>query len=354
MKRWKAGYCRQRILRLKFILLGALIYTISFSQDTATITADTSVRQPVFLHKDSAWPFGVSRKEIEKKVGERISRPHKKRIRFLAAGNVLAYTGSMLALNEIWYKDYPRSSFHFFNDNNEWQRVDKAGHAFSAYVASRASMEMWRWAGLKRKQRIWIGGMSGALYQTVIETLDGFSAEWGWSWGDFAANMVGSGLVIGQELAWDEQRINLKYSTHHTKYPAGHLRERADHLFGKSFGERMFKDYNAQTIWLSANLKSFLKTSNLPPWLNLAFGYGGDGMFDANENTWTDAASNMFDRRDIPRYRQFYLAPDIDLTRIKTSSKFLKVILFILNTFKFPAPALELSQGKLRAHLLYL
>jgi hypothetical protein len=132
------------------------------------------------------------------------------------------------------------------------------------------------------------------------------------------------------------------------------LRERADHLFGKSFGERMFKDYNAQTIWLSANLKSFLKASNLPPWLNVAVGYGGDGMYDATENTWTDAIGNIYDRRDIPRYRQFYLAPDIDLTRIQTNSKSLKIILFILNTFKFPAPTIELSQGKLRAHLLYL
>lgn len=277
----------------------------------------------------------------------------KKRIRLIAAGNIIAYTGSMTALYQIWYKDYPQTSFHFFNDNNEWLQVDKAGHAYSAYVASRASMEMWRWAGLKRKQRIWIGGMSGAFYQTVIETLDGFSAEWGWSWGDFAANIFGSGMLVGQELAWNEQRISFKFSTHYKSYPAGELRERGNQLFGKNFGERIFKDYNANTLWLSANLKSFFKDSKLPAWLNIAVGYGAEGMYGGVENVWQDKNGNQHSRMDIPRYRQFYLSPDIDLTRIKTHSKPLKVVLFVLNSFKFPAPSIELSQGKLKGHWIH-
>jgi hypothetical protein len=280
-------------------------------------------------------------------------RPNKKRIRLLAAGNLVAYTGSMTALYQIWYKDYPQTSFHFFNDNREWLQVDKAGHAYSAYVASRASMEMWRWAGLKRNQRIWIGGMSGAFYQTVIETLDGFSSEWGWSWGDFAANMFGSGLLVSQELAWDEQRVSFKFSTHHKRYPGGELAERANQLFGKSFGERVFKDYNANTLWLSANLKSFLKRSNLPAWLNIAVGYGAEGMYGGEQNRWVDKTGVSHHREDIQRYRQFYLSPDIDLTRIKTRSKFLKVTFFVLNSFKFPAPSLELSQGKLKGHWIH-
>jgi uncharacterized protein YfiM (DUF2279 family) len=278
---------------------------------------------------------------------------NRKRIRLIAAGNIIAYTGSMTALYQIWYKDYPQTNFHFFNDNNEWLQVDKAGHAYSAYVASRASMEMWRWAGLKRKQRIWIGGMSGAFYQTVIETLDGFSAEWGWSWGDFAANMFGSGLLVSQELAWNEQRISFKFSTHHKSYPPGELSERGNQLFGKSFGERIFKDYNANTLWLSANLKSFFKDSKLPAWLNIAVGYGAEGMYGGVANVWQDKNGNQHSRMDIPRYRQFYLSPDIDLTRIKTRSRPLKIALFVLNSFKFPAPSLEFSQGKLKGNWIH-
>jgi uncharacterized protein YfiM (DUF2279 family) len=140
------------------------------------------------------------------------------RIKIIAAANVIGYSGAMVALYSTWYKNYPQTSLHAFNDIDEWKGIDKIGHAYSAYAESKASMELWRWTGMERKKRVWIGGMSGAFYQTVIETLDGFSSEWGWSWGDFAANIAGSGMLVAQELAWDEQRIQFKFSFHHKTY----------------------------------------------------------------------------------------------------------------------------------------
>jgi uncharacterized protein YfiM (DUF2279 family) len=280
---------------------------------------------------------------------------NKKRIRLVTAANVLGYGGTMVALYSTWYKNYPQTHFHFFNDNQEWQQVDKVGHAYSAYIASYGSMEMWRWAGLERKKRIWIGGMSGAVYQTAIETLDGFSAEWGWSWGDFAANVAGSGILVSQELLWNEQRIRFKFSFHRNDYGSSELNTRADKLYGKSFAERMLKDYNAQTYWLSANLKSFFPQSNLPAWLNVAVGYGADGMFGAFENTSKDEMGSIaFDRRDIKRYRQFYIAPDIDLSKIKTKNKVLKLAFGVFNSFKFPLPSLEFNtKGEIRFHAIH-
>ena len=83
------------------------------------------------------------------------------------------------------------------------------------------------------------------------------------------------------------------------------LEQRANDLFGESLPERMLKDYNAQTYWLSANLKSFLKHTNLPAWLNVAAGYGADGMLGALKiNGMT--TGNHINRSDIPRKRQFY------------------------------------------------
>jgi uncharacterized protein YfiM (DUF2279 family) len=270
---------------------------------------------------------------------------NKQRIRLVTAGNIVGYGGAMVGLYSAWYKNYPQTSFHFFNDNKEWLQVDKVGHMYAAYIESKASMEMWRWAGLERKKRIWIGGLSGAAYQTVIEVLDGFSEGWGWSWGDFAANVAGSGLLIGQELAWDDQRIQFKFSFHKKNYGEAQLNQRADNLYGTSLAERMLKDYNGQTYWLSANLKSFFKQSNLPPWLNIAVGYGAEGMFGGTTNSWKDPVSgNNINRTDISRYRQWYIAPDVDLTKIKTKNKFLKTAFFVLNSFKFPAPSLGMSK----------
>ncbi len=35
------------------------------------------------------------------------------------------------------------------------------------------------------------------------------------------------------------------------------LKSRRNELFGKSFAERILKDYNSQTYWISANISSF-------------------------------------------------------------------------------------------------
>jgi uncharacterized protein YfiM (DUF2279 family) len=279
----------------------------------------------------------------------------KGRVRLVTAAHIIGYGGTSIALYSEWYKDYPQSNFHFFNDNYEWKQVDKVGHSYSAYIEAYASMEMWRWAGLPRRKSAWIGALSALAYQSIIETMDGFSSEWGWSWGDVGANVFGTGLLMGQEMLWNEQRVKYKFSFHKKNYGSTDLKERANSLYGSSFAERMIKDYNGQTYWFSANLKSFLPGSNLPPWLSVAIGYGADGMFGASGNIVKDPDGSIaFNRSDITRYRQYYIAPDIDLTKIKTRSKVLKFAFGVLNAFKFPLPSLEYnSKGKFSFHLVH-
>ena len=276
------------------------------------------------------------------------------RVWLVAGANVVGYGGSLFLLGRAWYKNEDRTGFHTFNDSKEWLQVDKIGHGWAAYNTGRATAAMWQWAGVPHKKAVWIGGLTSFAYLTGVEFLDAHSAKWGWSWSDMGANVIGSGLFIGQELLWKEQRIQYKFSFHGNKYSDPMLEERADDLFGKSWYERMLKDYNAQTYWFSFNLKSFLKKSNLPAWLNVAVGYGADGMFGGFENKWMDQLGNEIVRDDILRKRQFYLSPDIDFTKIRTNNKFLKTVFFALNSFKFPAPALMLdSKGKMKGYLIY-
>jgi hypothetical protein len=61
---------------------------------------------------------------------------HKGRFWTAAGVGVAAYTGTLLTLNNLWYDQYPRTSFHLFNDAKEWQQMDKAGHVFTAYFES--------------------------------------------------------------------------------------------------------------------------------------------------------------------------------------------------------------------------
>ncbi len=329
-----------------------------YAQDSATISALSTIPDTAL----PAPPVTVSAKDttnIKIFIGSHATpllthNQIKKRVRTIAIANITGYSAVMYGLNAAWYANYPRSSFHTFNDNGEWLQVDKVGHMYSAYIESRASMELWSWTGINRKKRIWLGGLSGAVYQTIIETLDGFSAEWGWSWGDFSANIIGSSSLIAQEFAWDDQRIKLKFSFHKNNYPDAELNKRADNLYGKTLGERFIKDYNAQTYWASANLRSFFPESKLPLWLSVAVGYGADGMFGAKENKEKDKNGNIiFDRTDIQRYRQWYLAPDIDFTKIKTRKKTVKFLFTVLSAFKFPTPSLEFSNGSFKLHALH-
>lgn len=288
------------------------------------------------------------------KNGYRIYPYNKKRVTFVTVANITGYSATLIGLNAAWYSKYPKSSFHFFNDNAEWLQVDKAGHIYGAYIGSRASNELWRWSGINRKKRIWLSGLSGIAYEGIIETLDGFSSEYGWSWADIGANALGSALFTAQELAWDDQRIKIKFSFHKINYGEPDLNKRADAIYGSSAAERLVKDYNAMTTWLSIDIKPFMPTSNLPPWLAIAVGYGAQGMFGARSNRAFDKDGNViFDRTDVSRYRQWYLSPDIDLSKIKTNKRGLRFMLNVLSAFKFPMPALELSKGKLKGRIAY-
>jgi len=264
---------------------------------------------------------------------------YKKRKTTLAVGSSVFYAGTMIGLNQLWYADFDRSPFHFFNDNKEWMQMDKAGHAVTAYHFSKAAKNSMLWAGFDAKKSRNYGALYGWLFQSSIEILDGFSTEWGASTGDIIANTAGSGMMWTQDLIWQEQRINMKYS-----YSKSEFASIRPNTFGTTWQERLLKDYNGQTYWLSANISSFIQKENkFPKWLNVAAGYGIDGVIGANNNE-----PNTFDRN-----RQYYLSLDVGLDKIKTKSK---VVNFVLTTFSFvkiPAPTLEVKDGRSTFYWLY-
>ena len=325
--------------KLSTFLAVLLIHFSTLAQDSTDIVATTN--------------FGIKPMPLNIH-GSNHAKPDKGRFWLVTGAHVVGYGGTLIILSNTWYKDYAKTSFHTFNDSKEWLQMDKVGHGWTAYNAARVSAGMWKWAGLPPKKAAWLGAATSTAFLIGIEFLDGHSAKWGWSWSDIAANFLGSGIFLGQELLWHEQRIQYKFSFHKKDYSDPVLEQRANELFGDVWYERMLKDYNAQTYWFSANLKSFFRESNLPPWLNISFGYGADGMFGGFENKWTDEAGNVIDRTDIPRKRQFYLAPDIDFTKIKTNQKWLRTVFSLLNAFKCPAPALMIdSHGKFKAYAIY-
>ncbi|WP_417867703.1 DUF2279 domain-containing protein [Xanthomarina gelatinilytica] len=252
-------------------------------------------------------------------------------------------TLTLVGLNQLWYADYPKSKFHTLNDNNQWLQMDKLGHVFSAYQLGRLGANTLLWSGVSKQDQLIYGSTIGVAFLTVVEVFDGYSEEWGFSWGDMAANVTGAGLYVGQQLLWKEQRFTIKYSFHRTDYAPQN-----PEVLGNGFSEEFLKDYNGQTYWLSLNLHAFFKESKIPSWLNVALGYGAEGMISGSNTNDNDVVQEQ------NPYRQFYLSLDMDLTRIKTNSHVLRTIFDVFNVIKVPFPALEFNdKNGIKFHGIY-
>jgi len=262
-----------------------------------------------------------------------------KRMRTLAIGTAVVYTGSLIWLSNQWYSDFEKESFHFFNDAGQWKQVDKAGHVYGGFQLQSTSYQALKWAGLNKEKALLWSAVSSFTFMATIEVLDGFSAEYGASATDLVANSLGIGLYTSQQLLWSEIRIHPKFTFRRTSYS-----ELRPEVLGSGLAEEILKDYNGQSYWLSFDIARFT-SGNFPKWLNIAVGYGANDMIYATDNANLEAG--------LDPYRQWYVGIDIDVSHIKSRSKLVNTALFFVNMIRIPAPALELSRKNVTFHWLY-
>jgi len=272
---------------------------------------------------------------------------NKKRTLGVSIFNGAAWAGSISALQFVWYDDFAKTDFHTFNDSYEWQQMDKMGHFVASWNFARDGGDLYEWSGINHKTASLIGVGYSIGYMTTFELLDGYSADWGFSWSDVAFNSFGSVTYFAQEFFWNEQYVKFKFSAHNSG-----LADYRPEVLGNDFASRTFKDYNGQTYWMSFNpIHWFAPNSKFPEWINLSLGYGienqlyGDGSVYILQNGNSQTIFNP--------YRQYYLSFDVDFEKIPTNKKWLKFILRSINIFKIPFPALEISQGKLNFKPFY-
>jgi len=246
----------------------------------------------------------------------------------------------------LYHKTYEPSQFHFSNDFKSFLQVDKLVHSYGSYVPTSVWYSGLKSAGFTKEKALVWGGILGFIPLTPKEIIDGFNENGGCSWGDLLANALGPAFFISQELLFDEQVIRYKSSFSRSVYA-----DQANGFLGKTTFDSYLDDLNGHTYWLSFNASRLFPGSKLPRWINIAAGYSANGMFGAYEN--------LSSYGDIPipetqRYRQFLLSPDIDWSKIKTSSGFLRTVFFGLNFIKVPLPAFEInSKGGIKGYLIY-
>lgn len=262
-----------------------------------------------------------------------------KRFWLVTGVHAAGYGASLYGLSSIWYSNFNQTKLHSFNDMDEWGGMDKLGHFVTSWQISNFSYALFKWTHMRNDRAALVGSSVALLYQTTLEFFDGFAAEWGFSWGDMGANLMGCTFAFFRNTD-HLKNVQYKYSFHQTPYP----NHRSD-VLGKTLPEQMLKDYNGQTYWASFNAPSawFRENRN---WLCFSFGYSIDGFTGGKENKYDgfyDPAPPNFQR-----IGELFFSLDVDFEKMHIKSKFLKSVLKIFNVVKMPFPAIGFStNGKL-------
>jgi len=272
-------------------------------------------------------------------------KKNKKFYTFLAAEGIVL-TGGITYLSKQWYSDKKRVPFHFYNDLRGWNQVDKFGHFYASYIESDIGYSLMKKFNFSEKKSLYLGGFQGLILETPIEIFDAYYDGWGFSLSDMVANAAGSLFFIFQQKIFKEQIIKPKLSFSRSKY----ARVANGYLGKNNIVSEFLYDYNGYTFWFSISPRSIFPRSKIPKWFNVSFGYGSDGMIGEFKNL------SSYKGVEIPnfeRFRQFYLSLDIDFSKIKTNSKFMKGVFTTLSYIKIPLPTLEISQKKIQCHFIY-
>ena len=248
------------------------------------------------------------------------------------------WTASVFGLQNAWYKNSQSNNFHFFDDASNWMQMDKAGHFYTTAKLSLLTSDCYKWAGVNPKKAAIAGSLIGLGYQTTLEIFDGYSTDWGFSWSDMTANVLGAGFFLAQDLLWNEQRFIPKFSYHPTEYAAYR-----PSVLGSNFQERLLKDYNGQTYWISFSPAHIQRFQSLPKWLCVSFGYSGDQKLVGDQDNYLGFQAQ----------REWLFSLDVDFSQLKTKKKWVNTLLKQLNYIKIPFPTLSLKNGKIYGYGIY-
>ncbi len=220
-------------------------------------------------------------------------------------------------LNDLWWKG-ERVPFHIntAQDYSYALNADKYGHATFAFMASTVYGDLMRWCGLDSTSAAWWGFGVAMTYQTYIEVRDGYSRDYGFSWGDIGANTLGAALPVAKHYVPALRAFDLQISF----WPSDAFRQGAYNA--------IIDDYTSTTHWLAMNVHDLAPCSvqhYLPPWLGVAIGH----------------SVRILDGRGGGEH-VVVLSLDWQLHRIPNLPSWLRDIARVLHLYHLPAPAVQI------------
>lgn len=332
-------------MRLKFhIILSLFVFLcpayLICQKETpdSTIISNTSSDSSHFYLPISQFTYAGDRRFTISGEQPRLTTEIKPVTTAIIGGITLA---SIIALHinqsNAWWSGQ-RRSFHFQEDWISALQVDKLGHTYGGYFFSYGMDEALKTSGVDYNSSALYGSIFGLVYQTYVETEDGFAKTWGFSPSDLYFDFIGSAFYLAQHYTPALQNITPKWQYVPTKWTTN-----ADLNRPKTF----IDDYNSTTFWYSLNVNNILP-DNLKkywiPWLNIAVGYGAD----------TDLKPNLSVSPDQQNIRRFIIGLDYNLVRLlPEGGSFWNWFRQTLNFIKFPAPAVQFSNGIVKFYLMY-
>ncbi len=230
--------------------------------------------------------------------------------------SVGAFVYTNVILTKAWWRDYPEP-FHFNNDDDYLYALnaDKFGHFYTPYLLTNLYGQAFQWAGVDTTTSFWLGAAIGVSFQTYAEIRDGFS-HYGFSWGDFAADVLGAGYPLLQRSVPFLRNFTFKISYYPSeKYRAG------------QFGF-IIDDYESTFDWLSVNVHNLLPEplqNWYPAWVNIAVGHSVrnlDGLGGGQH--------------------ELYIGLDWNLDALPDCGWFCNLLKHNFNFYHLPAPAVRI------------
>ncbi len=243
------------------------------------------------------------------------------RLGIVTGGSVGAFVVGHVLLTDLWWKG-ERSDFHF-NWRDDWRYslgADKLGHAIMPYIGTDLYRQGLEWSGLRRRPSLWIAATLNWSYMTYVEVRDGFSAAWGFSWGDMIANTLGIGWRVAEEYLPAMEKIRFKVSY----WPSAPFRAG---LYGS-----IVDDYESTYHWASFSPEIFLpeRLDRLwPDWLNLAVGHTVEGIA-----AYDGSGEHLIQ-----------LSLDIDTERLPGEGSFWIWLKRVMNYYHLPMPGVRFGRG---------
>lgn len=225
------------------------------------------------------------------------------------------YAGKPIYYNQkqvgFFFKRNKHNQLEFYD--NDVRGLDKFGHIYSTSLFAQNIYFMGEWSGLKNSHAAWTSFILASSIMGAMEVHDAYYQRWGFSIGDFLANLVGAGFYVGQRNIPFMRNLDYKLSYDFT-------REMVD--------EAVIESYPNMTFWLTANPRGFYNDKSFrwfPNWLNIAAGI-----------SVTHGAE---------RKTEIIIALDYNLKRIRSKNRYLNHLIHLLDRYKLPAPGIRLAPG---------